>query len=53
MHVKMKPIVCTAKKHKHDEMAFLTSRNVSKRVLLTLGVDHTARDAMKGEIHRG
>ena len=39
-------------KHKHDEMAFLTSRNVSKHVLLALGVNHAARDAVKEKIHR-
>ena len=29
------------------EIAFLTSRNVSKHILLALGVDCTARDAVK------
>ena len=31
---------------KKCEMAFLTSRNVSKHILLALGVDRTARDAV-------
>ena len=34
-------------KHKHNEMVFLTSRNVSKHILLALGVDCTARDTVK------
>ena len=36
-------------KCKHDEMAFMTSRNASKHVLLALGVDCAARDAMKAK----
>ena len=35
-------------KHKHGEMAFLTSRRVSKHVPFALGVDPTARDAREG-----
>ena len=35
-------------KCKHCEMAFLTSRSVSKHVLFALGVDPTARDAGEG-----
>ena len=39
-------------KHKHDKMAFLTSRNASKHVLLALGVNHTARGAVKEKTHQ-
>ena len=35
-------------KHKHGEVAFLTSRGVIKHVLFALGVDPTARDAGEG-----
>ena len=39
---------------KYDEMAFLMPRNANKRVLLALGVDHTAMQGhCEGEIHRG
>ena len=34
-------------KHKHGEMAFLTSRSESKHVLFALGVVPIARDAVK------
>ena len=34
-------------KHKHNEMVFSTSRNVSKHILFALGVDCTARDTVK------
>jgi len=37
-------------KCKHCEMAFLTSRNVSEHVLLALGVDHAAMDALKAGV---
>ena len=33
----------------HDEMAFLTARSASKHILFALGVDHTARDALKAK----
>ena len=36
-------------KHKHNEMAFLVSRNASKHILLALGVNCTARDAVMGK----
>ena len=35
-------------KCKHSEMAFLTSRSVSKHVLFVLGVDLMARDTGEG-----
>ena len=37
-------------KRKHSEMAFLTSRNANKHILFALGVDPTARDAVKAGI---
>ena len=37
-----------SKTHKHGEMAFLTSRSVSKHVDFALGVNPTVRDAGKG-----
>ena len=37
-------------KHKHGEMAFLTSRSMSKHVLSALGVDLTARDTVKAGV---
>ena len=40
-------IVRTAK-CKHSDMAFLTSRSVSKHVVFTFGVDSTARDTGEG-----
>ena len=36
-------------KHRDDQMAFLISRNVSKHILLPLGVNRTARDSMKAK----
>ena len=37
-------------KQKHDEMAFVMSRNASKHILFALGVDRTARDAVKAGV---
>ena len=37
-------------KQKHDEMAFVMSRNTSKHIRFALGVDRTARDAMKAGV---
>ena len=45
VHVKNE-IYCSYTK---SASAFLRSRNGSKQVLLALGVDHTARDAVKAE----
>ena len=39
-----------SKKRKHCAMTFLTSRSVSKHILFALGVDPTARDAVKAGI---
>ena len=36
-------------KRKHDEMAFLMSRNANKHVIFALSVDRTARDAVKAK----
>ena len=35
---------------KNGEMAFLTSRNANKHILLVLGVNRTARGCHEGEI---
>ena len=41
----MKLLLFVQQRCKHSEMAFLTSRSVSKHVLLALGVNPTASDA--------
>ena len=39
-------------KCKHDEMAFLMSRNASEHILFALGVNHTTRDTMMAKFTR-
>ena len=39
-------ILLVQQKRKHNEMVFLTSNKENKHVLLTLGIDYTARDTL-------